>query len=301
MLETYLLEQLVAVARTRTLSAAAEELHLSQPALSRSMKKLEDVIGVPLFDRQKNRITLNENGEEAAILAESILKQQNEMIEHLRALDRSRHTIFFGACAPVPTYTLPPLLHRLYPGMAISQDIRGEEELLAALESGELQLAVFHRQPEAADVAWVSYLSEKLFICLPPDNPLAKRTEGLYLADLGGLNVLLYTNIGFWYELCLEKSPDIRFLRQNDWEAFDQLVDGSNLPVFASDYFFRFPVPENFPERVAIPLLDEECSVTYYLACRKDEKKRFRALFEECAKQSGKMKVSGEPLHPEVR
>ena len=51
MLEIYLLEQLEAFARCGTLSAAAEELHLSQPALTRSMKKLEEIVGVPLFER----------------------------------------------------------------------------------------------------------------------------------------------------------------------------------------------------------------------------------------------------------
>ena len=62
MIEIYLLEQLEAFARCGTLSGAAEELHLSQPTLTRSMKKLEELIGVPLFERQKNKLVLNENG-----------------------------------------------------------------------------------------------------------------------------------------------------------------------------------------------------------------------------------------------
>ena len=57
MIEIYLLEQLEAFARCGTLSAAAEELHLSQPALTRSMKKLEELIGVPIFERGKNKLT----------------------------------------------------------------------------------------------------------------------------------------------------------------------------------------------------------------------------------------------------
>lgn len=57
MIEIYLLEQLVAFDRCGTLSAAAEQLHLAQPSLSRSMQKLEGILGVPLFDRQKNRVS----------------------------------------------------------------------------------------------------------------------------------------------------------------------------------------------------------------------------------------------------
>ena len=62
MVETSLLEQLVAFHDYKTLSAAAEHLLTSQPALSRSMRKLEEEFGVTLFERSKNRLLLNENG-----------------------------------------------------------------------------------------------------------------------------------------------------------------------------------------------------------------------------------------------
>ena len=62
MFELYQLEQLLAVSECGTLSQAAEQLHLSQSALSRSMQRLEAELQVPLFTRQKNRIELNECG-----------------------------------------------------------------------------------------------------------------------------------------------------------------------------------------------------------------------------------------------
>ncbi len=55
MLEIMQLEQLIAIAKNRTISKAAEELNLSQPALSRSIQKLERALGVTLFERQKTR------------------------------------------------------------------------------------------------------------------------------------------------------------------------------------------------------------------------------------------------------
>lgn len=60
--EIYQLRQLAAFAEYGTLSEAAEKLYLSQPALSRNMRKLEEDIGVPLFIRSKNKLELNENG-----------------------------------------------------------------------------------------------------------------------------------------------------------------------------------------------------------------------------------------------
>ena len=63
MIETYQLEQLVTFAEYKTLSKAAEVLHISQPSLSRTMQPLEAETGVTLFERQKNRLALNENGQ----------------------------------------------------------------------------------------------------------------------------------------------------------------------------------------------------------------------------------------------
>ena len=90
MFELHQLEQLITVAECGTLSAAAEELHLSQPALSRSMQKLEAELQVPLFTRHKNKIELNENAEMAVDYARKILWQSQDMIDHLRAFDLSR-------------------------------------------------------------------------------------------------------------------------------------------------------------------------------------------------------------------
>ena len=61
MIEIYLLEHLDAFARLGTLSAASEELHISQPALTRSMQKLEQELGVTLFVREKNRMMIKQN------------------------------------------------------------------------------------------------------------------------------------------------------------------------------------------------------------------------------------------------
>ena len=55
MIEFYLLKQLLTFQQCGTLSATAEKLHISQPALSRSMQKLEEELGVPLFERKKTR------------------------------------------------------------------------------------------------------------------------------------------------------------------------------------------------------------------------------------------------------
>ena len=73
---------------------------ISRSSLSRSMRKLEDIFGVPLFERQKNRMQLNETGILAAKYAKEILEKENEMEYYVRAFDRSLYTLHIGSCAP---------------------------------------------------------------------------------------------------------------------------------------------------------------------------------------------------------
>ena len=279
MIEIYLLEQLEAFARCGTLSAAAEELHLSQPALTRSMKKLEELIGVPLFERGKNKLTLNENGKLTAEYARRVLEQDREIIGRVRAFDRQNHTISIGGCAPVPVQQLVPQVTALFEDMTVSQEVHPDAQLLEGLRDSTFQLVILHEEPDDEYLYWVPYGEEKLYIVLPKEHPLAGR-EGIWLKELESMNILLFCQIGFWYELCVDKIPNPHFLLQNDFEAFGALVQASNLPVFTSSYFLAYPTIPHDNNRVVIPILDEEAYVHYFLACKLSDKKRFRPLFK---------------------
>ena len=94
------------------------------------------------------------------------------------------------------------------------------------------------------------------------------------------MNILLFSQIGFWYELCVDKIPNPHFLLQNDFDAFGELIKASNLPVFTSSYFMENPPIPHDNNRLIIPILDQEAEVRYYLACKLDDKKRFSVLFK---------------------
>lgn len=211
MIDIYLLEQLLAFHDSGTLSAASEKLHLSQPALSRSMRKLEDLLGVDLFERRKNKITLNENGIMAAEYAEKILKQEQEMIERIRAFDRSRRTITLGSCAPAPIFQLVPMLSRVYGDMTIASEIEREDTLLRGLADHTYQMIVLTHPEESDTFQSIRWQNEHLYITLPPAHPLAGR-DSVYLHELNGQTILLYSQIGFWYDLCMEKCRGPAFL-----------------------------------------------------------------------------------------
>ena len=75
-----------------------------QTALSRSIKKIEEELGVPLFDCSKSRIALNETGKVAAKYALRVLEAEQEMREQTLAFERNRRTLSIGACAALPAF-----------------------------------------------------------------------------------------------------------------------------------------------------------------------------------------------------
>ena len=260
MFELYQLEQLLAVSEYGTLSNAAEHLHVSQPALSRSMQRLETELHVSLFNRQKNKIELNENGQMAVDYAQQIVDKCQDMIERIQAFERSQRTILVGFCAPVPLWEIPPVLSNLYPDRTISSEMRKNEVLLQGLRDDVYQLIILPYPVEEPGITCVKYGEEHLFFSLPPAHPLSG-SKALYMKDLNGETMLLRNRLGFWRDITDKKMPDTRFLEQEDF-AFDELVKTSALPSFTTDVVLRRE--GNSPNRVNMPILDEEANVTYY-------------------------------------
>ena len=279
MLELYQLEQLLAVSDCGTLSGAAERLHLSQPALSRSMQRLEADLQVPLFIRRKNKIELNDNGRMAVDHAQKILEQTQDMVSRIQAFERSRRTILVGSCAPAPLWEIPPLLSNLYPDMTISSEMRENDVLLQKLKDNVYQLIILPYPVQEPGIVCVKYGEEHLFFSLPPGHPLSA-SKALYMKDLNGETMLLRTRLGFWRQVTDEKMPDTRFLEQDEI-AYDELLRASALPSFVSDVALRRE--GNMLNRVNVPILDEEANVTYYCLCKSSGQNNLKGFFRAIA------------------
>ena len=276
MIEIHLLKQLVTFAQCGTLSATAEKLHTSQPALTRSMKKLEADLNVKLFVRNKNRIALNKCGEFAAKQAYHVLEENNEFENRVKAYNRSLHTISIGFCAPIPQLVLTPILNNFFAGLTISADMTDDSSFLEKLERRIYQLAVVHKQPTGDQFHWKKCGHEDLYISLIPSHSLALRPK-VQLSDLDGMSILLLSRIGFWANTHRAKTPNTKYLLQVENDSFWELAKNSSYPIFESGYHIRHG--QTLPGRINIPLVDSECHTDYYLVALTSERKRFEALF----------------------
>ena len=284
MIDTYLLEQLIAVKECGTLSAASEKLNLTQPSLTRSMQKLEKLLGVPLFDREKNRVALNENGILAAEHANLILLEEQNMIDQVRALDRSKRMITVGTIAPGPMFELSPLLSSIYPDKTISTEVRKEEEeLLQGLADRTYQMIILNHSFESPAINCVPCGIEQLFFSVPRDHRIAKREECSF-AEMNGESFLMAAEVGYWEQIVRKNLPNSRFLLQNDLDALLEIIKSSTVPSFATDVTNR---TINSPEenRAYIRITDEDATEYFYCCCRSDEAKKYQRWFQVLEKR----------------
>ena len=240
------------------------------------MKQLEDELGVTLFVRSKNHLTLNETGLRAAEYARQVLLADQDFEARVRAYDRSLRTLSIGYCAPVPQTVLTPIINNLFSGMTISSDMKEDSHFEEGLKQGLYQLAVLHYKPEDEALFSKKCGSESLYISLPSGSPLSFYPE-LHLKDLDGMNILLLSQIGFWSMIQHTKTPNAHYLTQIEETAFTVLATDSEYPVFSSSHFIRRG--ETLPGRVNVALADPECHTDYYLVCLASERKKFERLF----------------------
>ena len=278
MIEQYELRQIAALAECGTLSEAAEKLHLSQPALSRNMKKLEEDLGVPLFVRRKNKLELNENGQYVLTLAKELLSDAQEFTKKVQSFDRKNRTISLGLCAPAPGWLITPVLGSLYPEKTLQTEIVEESQLLSGLEDGTYQLIALSHKPEGEQYFAKECGRESQKFSLPKGHRYARR-KSLSFAEMHGENMILMNNIGFWNYVHAETMPASRFLIQSDRFSFNELVRSSSLPSFTTDLAKKYLETADLRDlRIEVPVSDPEASVTYYLVCLKKAQKEYRAL-----------------------
>lgn len=278
MIEINLLEQLDAFARLGTLSAAAEELHVSQPALSRSMRKLEGELGAPLFDRRHTRIALNDTGKLVAQMARRVLDDDRELVERAREYDRRQRGIALGSCGPWPVMELARPLRRCFPDKAITSEvINDDERLIHGLHEHDYQLVVVRRVPDSTGMRALRIGEENQTVAFKRGHTLASRASIRY-EDLAGESVLALGNDSFWSEVVRRRCPDTNILFQTDLDALEDLVTHTGLPTFSSDAMAGSGYQED--DRVDVPIDDPEAHATFWLCCLETEAGRYESLFE---------------------
>ena len=266
MIEIYLLEQLIALDDYGTLREAAKKFHLTQPTLTRSMQKLENEAGVPLFNRNNKRIQLNDNGNLLAGYARRIVSLAAEMQDAVLRLEQSKHILSVGSIAPAPIRKFLPLLADYCAGKTLQYEIRDEQTLLDGLYENKYQMIVLNRPIADKNCICHKTFSERLYYGFPPaSSPTCK--EGVYFSEINGITMLMPSEVGFWREVVKKYMPDSQLIEQSTNEEINTIAENSSFASFNSDVGIRHNILR--PNRIEVPILDDAAAVYYYCICLK--------------------------------
>lgn len=183
------LRHFVAVIRLASISAAARELNLTQPALSKSIRLMEQSMGVPLLERGPSGVTPTEFGARLKTYADLMLNLSDEAVEEIDALRGVRRGSLRIGCVASTLRRLMPsavvsFLDR-HPDLQITVSEGLNDTLFDLLHAGRLDLVVTSRPAEAAnpDLEYHTLTEEPLRIVASPLHPLAG-APAVALADL---------------------------------------------------------------------------------------------------------------------
>jgi LysR family hydrogen peroxide-inducible transcriptional activator len=173
------------VAQRQNFTRAAEDLAISQPALSRSIQKLEEELGQPVFERKTRSVALTDAG----ILLQSRAQQVLTILEDTRAEitdDGQSGRVRVGAIPTVAPYFLPQVLRQFsqeHPKATLIVQENTTDALLKNCRQGEIDLAILALPLPAKYLDVEELFEEQLLLVLPPDHPLVQR-KNIRLKDV---------------------------------------------------------------------------------------------------------------------
>jgi LysR family hydrogen peroxide-inducible transcriptional activator len=165
------------VAERGNFTRAAEELMISQPALSRSIQKLEEELGQPVFERKTRSVALTEAGKLLQSRAQQVLTLLADTKAEISD-DGQSGQIRVGAIPTIAPFFLPDLLRQFsaeFPKASLIVQEDTTDHLLKRCTQGEIDLAIIALPIPAKYLEVEELFEEELFLVLPPDHPLVNK------------------------------------------------------------------------------------------------------------------------------
>ena len=170
------LKVFASVASHLSFTRAAEELHLTQPAVSMQVKQLENQLDSRLFEQLGKKIYLTEAGEEVYLYARQIAQQLDELETVLANLKGLGHGKLRISVATNANYFAPRLLAsfcRRYPGINVILNVTNRQTLLQQLGENVVDLVIMGQPPAGMELEAVPFMDNPLVVIAPPEHPLA--------------------------------------------------------------------------------------------------------------------------------
>jgi len=259
------LRYIVAVSQERNFRRAAERVFISQPALSLAIQKLEEELGVQIFERSRTAVSVTPIGELVVAQAQRALEEIAQIKEIAsQGKDHLVGTLRIGAIYTVGPYLLPeliPVLKRKAPHMPLEMEENLTANLEALLANGRLDVIIIALPFAGPGIVTLPLYDEDFSVVVPLEHPWAKKKH-IKTADLTSEKVLLL-NSGHCFsnqvrEACSELNTSVGEIQQgNSLETIRNMVASglgiTVLPVTANSEKYRSQLTREIPFAAPVP------------------------------------------------
>jgi len=265
------------VALTRSFTQAAQDLFLTQPAVSQQIQLLEHRLGIKLFDRMGKMVGLTREGELLFSYTERLFQIYDEIrIQFLKLHDLETGKITVGATAVMGTYFMPRLIgdyNRKYPGIDINIQMGNSSSVLDKLISNQVDIGFAGRLKSDNRLKNILVHREKLLMVSSPDNPLTGQPS-IRASELG-TTPFIWREIGTqtqalvkkWFQKKIGRNYPKRSIELQNIEAAKRTVIGGYGFTIIPEIAIRRELHVGLLKRINLKGFD--LSFNYYLFYRK--------------------------------
>ncbi len=269
------LKQFAAVVRTGSVSAAAGDLGLTQPAVSMGIKRFEVELGFKVLEKDGTGVKATESGEKLLPAVERVLTEFEKLESAVTQIKNEKKDLTVAFCDRGPEWFLVPRFRLL---VAESQgfEVRTHKEVDTAeaeklLRSRTADIVVTEHPIEAADIVCEFLVRDIHYLSVPANHPLANEKE-ICLADAGALQVLFYQLDGAFSlkfsKFLKEVTTNVDLQVEQDYFVFQERLRRMQALTFTTALVrhYRF----DGPQRDDIPMTDSGSDIGYWISYRKD-------------------------------
>lgn len=214
-METSLLNEFIVLADAGNYVTAAESLFLSQPTLSRHIKRLEEDLGAALFERNAGRLALTPEGQMFLPYAKKMLSVEKECRTALRQSSGSNHSALnIGTIPMMGAYGITDLIQRFQsacPDIVLHMNILSQREMRQALEDGRIDFAFLREFRKSEDaLTRIPMAQDRIVLILPKSHPLA-REKSLHLTQVKNEKLIFPAKDSDTYRTCVQACREAGF------------------------------------------------------------------------------------------
>ena len=256
------LEVFRAIMVAKTVSGAAELLHVSQPGISRVLKYMEYKLGIDLFERRKGRLIPTPEGEELLRELDPIYQRLEDLDFALKRITRTDNMEFRIACTPsLANYVMPWLLSRAkekMPGITVQLESLPNEEISNYIAQRRIDFALAFYSPSHPLLLGEPTINVGLECVVRADHPLASRKSVTYKDMMNYEMVTFYpeTLLGSWLVRAaaeVNQEPRVNAVVRYADDACNMVEQGLGITIA----FQYTALPQRYPSLVRIPVKSE--------------------------------------------